>query len=81
VALVIGSLSLTGVRERLTGVTRCEVFDGLDIGPVDGGDVAEVRNARVVVGQDLRWRRFDLGVPADLTADDGPQALVEAAIA
>jgi hypothetical protein len=54
---------------------------GLDGGPVHGGDVAEVGHVGVAVGEDLAGAGVDLGVPGDGAAEDGLDALLEAAVA
>jgi len=53
VPLIFGSLPLACVRERLAGVAAGEDVDGGNVGPVQGGDVAEVRYAGMVRGEDL----------------------------
>jgi hypothetical protein len=63
-----------------------------DLGEVDGGDVAVVRDAREAVGEDLCGPlvpvgpavpvgRLVLGVPGDLAAEDSLDGHVETAVA
>lgn len=51
-SFIIGALSLSGGAEWLAGVAAGENVDGRDGGPVDFGDVVEVRHARPVVIED-----------------------------
>jgi hypothetical protein len=65
VSLIGLSLPLSCVGERLAGVAAGEDVHGLDLRPVDDGDVAEVRHAGVVRGEDRAGGGLDLGVPRE----------------
>jgi hypothetical protein len=69
-----------GGGQVLAGEPACEDVHRFDLGPVDGGDVTEVRDAGVAVGEDFRRGGVDLGVPGDVAADDSLDALLETAV-
>jgi hypothetical protein len=73
--------ALAGSGHVLTRETAGQHVHGLDGGPVDGGDVAEVGHVGVAVGEDLAGAGVDLGVPGDGATEDGLDALLEAAVA
>jgi len=58
------------VTDVLAGESAGEDVDGLDGGPVHGGDVAVVRDVGPVGGEYLGRRVLDLAVPRDATPDD-----------
>jgi hypothetical protein len=78
--LVVRALPLPGCAERLTWIAPGEHVHGFDGGPVDGGDVAQVGDVGVTVGEDPGGAGVDLGVPGDGAADHGWHALLEAAV-
>lgn len=64
----------------LTGETgRQDTHPGNE-GPVDGCDVAQVRDAGPVAGQDARGVRIDLGVPGKRPAEGGLHAQVQPSV-
>jgi hypothetical protein len=71
----------SGVGEVLAGGAAGEDVDGLDLGPVDGGDVADVGDAGETVLEDLEGALVDLAVPGEVGVDDLLDAHAEAAVA
>jgi hypothetical protein len=65
----------------LAGEPGGEDVDRRDRGPVDGADVAEVGDAAEAVGQDGAGVPVDLGVPGELSTENGLDGDVEAAVA
>jgi hypothetical protein len=61
----------------LAGEPAGEDIHRLDCGPVDGRDVAEVRDAWVAVLEDSAGGRVDLGMPRHLAVEHRPDAFVE----
>ncbi|ORL77813.1 hypothetical protein A5N75_08255 [Prescottella equi] len=68
-SFIVGALSLSGGTERLAGVAASEDVDGRDGGPVDLGDIVEVRHAGPVVLEDRGRGRLVLAVPGDDTVE------------
>jgi hypothetical protein len=68
------------MAERLARVAAGQDVHGLHGGPVDGGDVAQVRHAGMVGGEHLARGGLDLRVPREVTAVDGLHGHVEAAV-
>lgn len=78
--------SQTGEADVLAGEAGGEDVDGLDLIPVDGGDVAMVGDVGPVPVEDLRGVLVlvvgvVLAVPGDGSAEDGLDGHVEAAVA
>jgi predicted RecA/RadA family phage recombinase len=66
----------------LAGAAAGEDVDGLDLVPVDGLDVAEVRDVGVVVSEQLRGGFVVVADPGELGGADGVgECVVEAAVA
>jgi hypothetical protein len=75
---VIGSGSPPSHREGLAGVSAADEINLVNAAPIDGFDVAEVRDLRPVVGEDAGGVRVDLALPGARPA--GPlEAEVDAA--
>jgi hypothetical protein len=72
VAGIIGAFPFACVGERLAGVAGGEPVHPGHPGPVDCGDIAEVRCCGVVVGEDFGGVTVGVGVPQDPAAQDGP---------
>jgi hypothetical protein len=53
VPLIVRALAASSVGERLAGVAGGGDVHGLDACPIHGGEVAEVGDAGVAVGEDL----------------------------
>jgi hypothetical protein len=66
VAVVIGPLACSGVREGLARVAGDDQVDRPHAGPVDSGQVADVRDARPLPLEDGAGRGLHLGVPGEL---------------
>jgi hypothetical protein len=66
VSVIVSSLSLACVTERLARVSRCEHVERLDLGPIDRRNVAVVRDTGPACGEHLRRFGVVLGVPDDL---------------
>jgi hypothetical protein len=60
VAFVVDTEPLSGLGERGAWVSGGEDVDRFGCGPVDGGEVAEVRDIRIMVGEDLHRPGGDL---------------------
>jgi len=69
-----------GDRYVLTGESTTEHIDGFDVAPVDGGDVAEVRGVRPVVGEDAGDGLVDFGEPDRLRHEGVFDSEVEPAV-
>jgi hypothetical protein len=78
---VAESGTLAGEGDVLAGEAHGEDIDGRHLGEVDGGDVAEVRDVGVVVGQDRRRAGVRVGDPGQRSADDGLDGGVEPGVA
>ena len=81
VSVVAGPVPLSCDAEWLARITGGEDVDGFDLPPVDGGDVAEVGDGRVVVGEDRGGAGVAVGHPCQLAAEDVLYGTVEAAVA
>jgi hypothetical protein len=82
--LTVDAGAFTGVGDVLTREPGGEDIDrwGLsDRRPVDGADVAEVRDAGEPVGEDGSGVRVGLGVPDEPSAEDSLDGEVESAVA
>ena len=63
VALILLPEASSGLAERLARVAASDDVHRLDGSPINGGDVAEVRDARESVGEHLARALVDLGHP------------------
>ena len=70
-----------GGADVLAGKPAGEDVDRLDVGPVDGGDVAEVGDAGPVLLEHLGGVGVELGVPDGVSAVDLLDGEVEPAVA
>jgi len=70
VSLIVLAFPLSCMTEGLAGVAAGEHVHGLDLGPVDGRDVAQIQDAGVVGGEHLAGRGLDVGDPRQLAAED-----------
>ena len=77
-AFIVGAFPLSCVTEGLAGVTTGENIHGLNLGPVDGGDVPEVGYAWVVGRHNCAGGWLNLGVPGQVAADGHVEAAVAA---
>jgi hypothetical protein len=77
-----GAEALAGasVGHVLAGEPAGEDVHGFDLGPVDGGDVAEVGDVGVAVGEDPARPGVDLGHPCGAAAEDGLGAELKASV-
>lgn len=75
------SLSVAGGAERLARVAAHEHVDGLDLGPVSGGEVADVGYAGVAVGEDSVGAVVGVGDPCEGAAERVLYGHVQAAVA
>jgi len=74
VAWVIDTLPFACRGERLARVAGREPVDRLNLRPVDGGQVAEVRHTRETLGEDQGGVRVDLRLPHHIAAYDRLQS-------
>ena len=65
----------------MAGESADEDVHGLDLAPVDGGDVAEVRRVVPVTREDAGDRLVEFGEPHRLGVEDVLDGEVEAAVA
>ena len=79
VSLVLLPQTPPGLTERLARIPACDDVDGFDGGPVDAGDVAEVRDAWCAVGEDLACALVDVGHPHGAGAEHLFGSAVESA--
>jgi hypothetical protein len=75
------ALALAGVTQVLAGESGGEDVDGLDGGPVGGGDVVVVGDVGPVVGEDQRGVAVVLAEPGGFGVEDGGDGELEAAVA
>ncbi|MDN6815283.1 MAG: hypothetical protein L0L67_00090 [Bifidobacterium crudilactis] len=71
---------LAGRAHVLAGKPADEDVHRLDLVPVDGGDVAQVRRVRPVMGEQLGYWLVDLGRPDGLGVEGVLDGEVEAAV-
>jgi hypothetical protein len=74
------ALAGAGVGHVLAGKPSRKDVHGLDLGPVDGGDVAEVGDVGVAVSEDPARPRVDFGHPCGRAAEDGLRADLKPAV-
>lgn len=72
---------MPGVAEVLARESRAQPIHPPDRGPIDGRDIAKVRDRTEPLSQHVGGERVGLGVPGHRTTDDGLQAHLKAAIA
>jgi hypothetical protein len=77
----LDAFAAAGVTEVLAGEPGADEVDACGVLPADGGDVAEVRHARVAMCEDLGRVGVEFGVPGDLTAEHLLHGHVKTAIA
>jgi hypothetical protein len=77
---VADPLAFAGGRYRLAGEACGQNVDRVDLGPVHGGDVAEVGHVRPVGRQDAGGVGVDLGEPGDFSAEHFVHGQVETAV-
>jgi hypothetical protein len=65
----------------LAGESSAENIDRFDGCPIDGRNVAEVRNSRIIFGENLRWRGVEFTMPNYFGVEYGHYAHFEAAVA
>jgi len=70
-----------GARDVLARKTSSQHVDRLDLGPVNGGDVAQVRHQREAMSQDLRRSLIDVGDPCELAAEHFSHRGIESPVA
>jgi hypothetical protein len=70
VSLIALAFPLPGVTEWLARIAPCEDINRLNPGPVNEGDVAEVRGDRMMRGEDLARGWFNLRIPSKVTAEE-----------
>ncbi len=77
---VIGSCSVPGETEWLTGISTADEVDGFNLAPIDCRDVAEVRHIRVAVGEQPDRCGLNVGMPGDRPPEHLLNTNVEAAV-
>jgi hypothetical protein len=80
-SLIPGHLPLAGTAHGRAGEPRAHNVHGVNVGPVDRGDVAQVGDVRVVVGEHFGRPLVVLGVPGDVGPEDVGDAHLEAPVA
>src|SRR5699024_8762948 len=70
----------TGDGHVLAGEPAGEYVDRLDGGPINGGDIVQVRDVGPVVGEDLGWGGVELAEPCVFGVVDGLDGEVESSV-
>ena len=80
-----GAVSHSGAATRdghvLAGEAAGEDVDRLDGGPINGGNILEVRDIGPVTGEDLGWGGVELAEPCVFGVVDGLDSEVKSSIA
>jgi hypothetical protein len=80
-SLIFFSFSLTGLAERLAGKPGAHDIDWFYFGPVESGQIAQVRNAGDPAGEKPGTIFVDLRVPRQLGSENDRDCSVQSAVA